>query len=79
VPTFTNSSVVTYTIKYLGRETVTVPAGTFENACKFQTNDNVIYWEVVGKGVLARSISTTNTGDVLLELKSATINGSSIN
>src|SRR5262249_27861149 len=80
LPPTSSSETVNYVIKYLGRETVTVPAGTFTDACKFKLNTDLIQWEAVGKGVMVKSISSTNVGQsVTLELTSGTLNGSPIN
>jgi hypothetical protein len=80
LPPVSTSTPTTYTVKYLGRETATVPAGTFTDACKFQIGDDLVYWEAVGSGTLVKSVSQTNTPQtVTLELKSGTLNGSPIN
>jgi hypothetical protein len=70
----------TSTVKYLGQESVTVPAGTF-NACKFQIDsaDNTEWYAVGYSTVLVKSSGTSaQTGTVVLELKSGTINGTTI-
>ena len=71
----TSSFSSTSTTRYVGQESVTVPAGTF-NACKFETTtsgsaDVNTSWFVVGKGVHVKS---TYPGQAI-EATSATING----
>jgi hypothetical protein len=67
------------TVKYLGHETVTVPAGTFET-CKFDNENGLTTtWEAVGTGVPIKSLSTASDGTTItLQLNSGTINGSPI-
>ena len=83
--TFTQSIEVTDTTTYIGRRTVTVPAGTFET-CLFESESRVIgpfpiggvtrSWFSVGTGVLVKEIGD-NGGDST-ELLSAKIDGKSI-
>ncbi|ULQ47032.1 hypothetical protein JN531_001815 [Flagellatimonas centrodinii] len=64
---------ISSTTTYVGREQVSVPAGTFE-ACKFTDTDgtsNTTRWMAVGSGIFLKSISD---GDVN-ELVSYSING----
>lgn len=69
------------TIKYIGRESVTVPAGTF-NACKFQTSSSTdggaaavtTEWFAVGSGIFLKNKSG---GDESV-LISASINGAPV-
>jgi hypothetical protein len=66
-------------VKYLGQESVTVPAGTF-NTCKFQVdNGDNTQWVAVGYStVLVKSSVTDQSGSTILELKAGTINGATI-
>lgn len=69
------------TITYAGQESITVPAGTFM-ACKFQSNSGlsgVTEWLIKGKGILARSVTPSPTGEVVMELQpSSRLNGAPI-
>lgn len=67
----------TVTITYVGQESVSVPAGSY-NACKFTTSDGNTEWYAPGSGVLVKSESVGNGGSVTLELTSAQINGAAI-
>lgn len=65
----------TQTVKYVGRESVTVPAGTY-NACKFESKtagstDLSTQWVVVGKGVPVKT-ATTDAAGKLTQTISAT-------
>jgi hypothetical protein len=75
-----NTSSITETVTYLGRETVTVAAGTFD-ACKFDQG-GAITWISAGssssKGVGVKTFSSSGGSSVTLELTSGTINGSAI-
>jgi hypothetical protein len=71
----------TQTVTYVGRESVTVPAGTY-NACKFQTTtpgntDVTRQWVIVGKGVPVQTITTNAAGTVTqtIQATSITVNG----
>ena len=80
LPTITQTTLQTETVKYLGHETVTVPAGTFDT-CKFeQGNGSSTVWIAAGSaaGVAAKSSSTSQGTTVILELRSGTINGTAI-
>lgn len=55
-------------VRYLGQESVTVPAGTF-TACKFGTSGPA-EWIIKGTGIVAKRVQTANTE----ELTSASIN-----
>ncbi len=81
LPAQTTTTSVSETVTYRGRETVTVPAGTFDT-CKFDYGTS-ISWEAVGKGVAVKSSSTSTTNGVtsttVQQLKTATINGGPIN
>jgi hypothetical protein len=74
--TFTAASTLTFA----GFETVTVPAGTFANACKFvldltaSSNQTTTRWIARGSGVMLRSVSGTTTQ----ELVSATLDGNAV-
>ncbi|MFT3802094.1 MAG: hypothetical protein QM766_12830 [Burkholderiaceae bacterium] len=68
------------TVRFDGLETITVPAGTFENACRFTvdvTTSSVrrtVRWIAAGSGVLLRSESGGDTQ----ELVSGSINGQGV-
>ncbi|MFO1292521.1 MAG: hypothetical protein U1F07_05505 [Rubrivivax sp.] len=74
---------VTNVSKFVGIESVTVPAGTF-NACKFQewaaaTPDDVsTSWLVVGKGVSVKTVSASSSGTQTIQARSVKINGQSL-
>jgi hypothetical protein len=76
IPDFPNSSqTLTGTVKYLGRETVTVPAGTFET-CKFEEDNGALLdWRGVGNGLMIKKVENTPLGPQTFELKSGTVNG----
>lgn len=68
VPTttpYTSTSTTTETIKFVGREQVTVPAKTF-SACKFETtiagmpNTVTTMWVIDGKGIPVKTQTTEN-------------------
>jgi hypothetical protein len=63
----TNTNTSTQTVKFVGREQVTVPAKTF-SACKFETtysagNIKITTWVIDGKGIPVK-IQTTSNGAV---------------
>ncbi len=67
---------------YLGQETVTVPAGTFEGACKFTIEDpgspeyKNTAWYAKGSGVPVKSMGATEEGSYTDELlASSHLNG----
>ncbi|WP_284614862.1 hypothetical protein [Aquabacterium humicola] len=80
----TTTTTTTTTTKFVGRESVTVPAKTY-NTCKFETTTagvpNVVttMWVVDGKGVMVK-MQTTENGVVSTkqEATSATLNGASL-
>jgi hypothetical protein len=62
------------TTTYVGQESVSVPAGTY-NACKYQvtTNgDSATNWVIAGKGIL---VKTTTTAGLTVQATSVTLNG----
>jgi hypothetical protein len=66
----------TITTKYVGQESVTVPAGTFA-ACKFEVSHDAspevaTHWLIAGKGIL---VKTVESGQTVLEATSVTLNG----
>ena len=70
---------------YLGQETVTVPAGTFEGACKFTIEDpstpdfKNTAWYAKGSGVPIKSTGTTEEGSYTDELlASSHLNGQAV-
>ncbi|MEM1110280.1 MAG: hypothetical protein AAGI11_00110 [Pseudomonadota bacterium] len=67
---------------YIGRERITVPAGSY-NTCKFElqsraggSTDTITTWVIVGNGVLAKE--EASDGTVLELLPGSRLNGSSI-
>ncbi|HSW09085.1 hypothetical protein [Aquabacterium sp.] len=75
----TSSSTLTETVKYVGRESVTVPAGTFE-ACKFErTNaeDGSLStnWLSVGNGLPLKTVIGSGTEMMTMQATSITVNG----
>lgn len=77
----TSSLSTPVTLTYVGRETVTVPAGTFVDACKFSSQiggagagETTTRWLATGSGLMLRSVS----GSSMQELVSATSNGRQI-
>lgn len=78
--TTTNITPVSNTVKFVGIETVTVPAGTYRT-CKFQewataTPAQVTTsWLLLGKGLLAKSEAVTTEGTQLITATSIKING----
>lgn len=82
-PAFAPAGTLTSSAKlvFLGFESVTVPAGTFHNACKFGLDvttsgtRTVTRWIARGSGVLVRS--EANNGDVQ-RLMSAKIDGAAV-
>jgi hypothetical protein len=70
----------TTTTKFVGTESVTVPAGTY-NACKFEVSVTVegstslsTNWLMVGKGIHIKSVAT----DMTIEATSVKLNGASL-
>jgi hypothetical protein len=77
----TNTSVTT-TIRYVGQESITVPAGTF-TACKFMDTSNsetTEHWFAKGSGTPVRFTSRTSEGQtVTISLTGASrLNGAAI-
>ena len=74
---FSNSQ----TVKFVGKESITVPAGTF-NACRYETlgsggaviNGTSWYY----RSLVIKSSAPGNGGTQIIQLKSATINGAPI-
>lgn len=67
-------------LTFAGFETVTVPAGTFANACRFSLESSgssvrtVVRWIAAGSGVMIKATSAGSTQELL----SATIGGSPV-
>jgi len=71
----------TETVKYVGRESTTVPAGTY-NTCKFETRTSTsgsvsTSWVIVGKGIPVKSTDTNASGVITQtgQATSITLNG----
>lgn len=86
VPETTVRTTETRRVTYAGRETVTVPAGTFET-CRFDftvaigtESDTATDWVAVGKGLSVKSVArdTDTATETTLELTSGRINGAPI-
>ena len=81
----TSSSASILTVTYAGRETVTVPAGTFD-ACRFDTRAGDASaaltsseWIVPASGVVVRMVSYSNGNPALTTtLRAGTLNGTVI-
>jgi hypothetical protein len=73
VATSTQTQVVTY----LGRESVTVGAGTFDT-CKFDVNNGASTQWFATRGAMVKSSSTSNAGTTVLSLSSGNTNGVAI-
>ncbi|MFY9514467.1 MAG: hypothetical protein WAQ05_26170, partial [Rubrivivax sp.] len=77
-PTQTTTSATTTT--FIGYETVTVPAGTFKNACKYAITDarqqtTTTWITSSGQGIEVRSVESNGT---ITELQSGTVNGQAV-
>ncbi len=75
--TTTTPSTITQTIKYVGRESVTVPAGTY-SACKYEYSSGgalTTSWVIVGKGLMVKSLSVVGNTTQTLQATSVTLNG----
>jgi hypothetical protein len=74
------TTTFTDTVKYLGHETVTVPAGTFDT-CKFEQNGTGTVWFGSGSAAGISIKSTSNTGGstaLTLVLTAASVNGTAV-
>jgi hypothetical protein len=77
--TTTTTTTSTMTTKFVGREQVTVPAGTY-NTCKFEiTNAGVTgvttSWVIDGKGIPVKGTTTIDSSQQTHEATSVTLNG----
>lgn len=76
----TTPTPVSNVVKFVGIESVTVPAGTY-NACKFQDwavatpTEVTTTWIVVGKGMLVKTMAVTKSGTQTISATSLTLNG----
>ena len=78
VPGITTNASSQLKVRYDGRESVTVPAGTY-SACKFTENDGeAVLWFDPASGASVKSVSTGSGGSVTLELTSGSVNGAPI-
>lgn len=78
--TTTSNSSTTQTVKYVGRESVSVPAGTY-SACKYETTNGgavTTQWVIVGKGLMVKSVSVTGNITQTLQATSVKLNGQSL-
>lgn len=80
IPPTTTEHTASGTWTFNGRESVTVPVGTF-NACKFTqveegtTNE---LWYAPNFGVQVKSVSTGTDGGITMEMTKGTFNGASV-
>ena len=79
----TNTATTSTTIRFLGIESVSVPAGSF-NSCKFEeyetgtpANKSTI-WFGVGNGAVLKTVTVTPEGTQTIEATSLVLNGSSL-
>jgi hypothetical protein len=79
--TSTSTSSSSLTVKYVGRESVTVPAGTY-NACKFEHSDTesgttsvTTQWVIVGVGLPVKMTMTVSGQTQTIQATSITLNG----
>jgi hypothetical protein len=78
--TNTSTSTTTQSTKYVGRESVTVPAGTY-SACKYETTIGGVattQWVIVGKGLPVKSITVTGNTTQTLQATSVSLNGQAL-
>ncbi|MBK7261545.1 MAG: hypothetical protein IPI03_06455 [Rubrivivax sp.] len=76
----TTTSTTNHTFE--AKESVTVPAGTF-NTCRYRVSDAdgsspSTMWLIVGKGIMAKSLTQTTQGAQTIQLKSGTYNGGAL-
>jgi hypothetical protein len=66
-------------VQYLGRESVTVAAGTFDT-CKFVLDGTSTQWIASGTfgGLQVKSTTQSQQGTINLELKTANVNGKNV-
>jgi hypothetical protein len=78
--TTTQTENLSQTVRFVGIESVTVPAGSF-NACKFEqapTNapaDVTTSWVAVGSGVVVRTVAVSSIGTQTASARTIRING----
>ena len=68
------------TVKFVGKESITVPAGTF-NACRYDTLGTSGAVTATGwyyRSIVIKSSTPSTSGTQIIQLKAATINGASI-
>ncbi len=81
--TTTSNLSASQTTRYLGRESVTVPAGTF-NACKFEQFDTAspsnvtTSWLAPGNGVMVKTTGTSTQGPQTISARTLLINGAAV-
>lgn len=81
----TSSTAPSTTTRYLGRESVTVPAGTY-NACKFESissgapNELSTSWIIVARGIPVQTVVSNSAGVVTQTIKATSVkyNGEAI-
>lgn len=83
-PTVTvTPATVSSTTKFVGVESVTVPAGTY-SACKFEDyavatpTEITTSWLIVGKGILVKSLANTGSGTQTIEATAVKLNGAAL-
>ncbi len=81
IPPQENETTASGSYRYDGRESVTVPLGTF-NACKItQMEEGTVneLWYAPSSGVMVKSVSTSAEDEVItLEMTAGTVNGSPV-
>jgi hypothetical protein len=78
--TNTTTDTTTVTTKFVGRESVTVPAGTY-SACKYETNVAGVLgtaWYIDGKGLMVKSTGSAEGVAWTQEATSVKLNGQSL-
>jgi hypothetical protein len=78
------SSTSTVSTKYVGRETITVPAGTY-STCKLETTTSgsgsastLTSWVIVGKGITVKSVMTDGGTTQTIQATSVRLNGANL-
>lgn len=81
--TSSQTTLISRNVRFVGIESVTVPAGTF-NACRFEeapTNapsETTTSWVAVGNGATLRSVAVSSTGTQTSVARSIQLNGVSL-
>jgi len=78
----TSTDTSTTTMRYVGRQTITVPAGTYQT-CRFDSTygsaaGSDSEWRIVGSGIVVKTISGTGSATTITEAASVTLNGQAL-